>query len=148
MNRTHDLVHPAHITGNENRLIGHVLSIGEQIIDLIDSICTRMLQEALLHGAKALAVANDRVHCVMAQSIGILIGLGLKYIVFHSVVSSFRIVFRIFFVVCVFNGLRNHRVNNSFLFFRKRVEYVCDGFLFFLALVGLFLLIRSVRSIF
>ena len=91
---------------------------------------------------------NDACLIGVAQNIGIFIDLGLKYIVFHSVVSSFRIVFRIFFVVCVFNGLRNHRVNNGFLFFRKRVEYVCDGFLFFLALAGLFLLIRSVRSIF
>ena len=93
MDLAHNLADPTGIALDELRRVVQALRLGEQVVDLVDAVLGRMLQNAGLHAAAALGVADDGLDGIVAQGLGgALLGLGVKDIVLHLFVLLFGIV--------------------------------------------------------
>ena len=128
MDGVHNLLNPSHISLNELRGICNILCIREQIVNLLDTVC----ENTILKASITFSVGEDSFHVGMTKNI-ILIIFVVKYIVFHSFISSFRIIIIvvIFGLFFFFKSLSDHCINYRFLFFSKSVEDVGNGFLVF-----------------
>ena len=131
MDRAHNSAYPASVSLNELRRIINCLCLGEQIVDLLDTILIGMRKEALLQAAVALGIANNCFHCSMRKNF-ILRLIVIKYISFHVIVSfrMFHFIFVFVFIIdyaVVFQHLTNHCIDGRLLLFAKRVKHVFDS---------------------
>ena len=132
MDSTHNCANPASVSLNELRRIVKCLRLGEQIVNLLDTVLIGMCKEALLQAAEALGITNNCFHCSMRKNI-ILLLIVVKYVSFHVIVS-FRMshfIFIIFIIVIghtgIFECLTNHRIDHSLLLFAESIKYISNG---------------------
>ena len=132
MDSTHNCANPASVSLNELRRIVKRLCLGEQIVNLLDTVLIGMCKEALLQAAEALGITNNCFHCSMRKNL-ILLLIVVKYVSLHIIVSfrmsHFIIIFIVVIVVyaIIFHYLADHCIDNSLLLFRKRVKHVFDS---------------------
>ena len=132
MDSTHNCANPASVSLNELRRIIKCLSLGEQIVNLLNTVLIGMCKEALLQAAEALGITNNCFHCSMRKNIVLLL-IVVKYVSFHVIVS-FRMshfIFIIFIVIIghagIFKCLTDHRIDHSLLLFAESIKYISNG---------------------
>ena len=131
MDSAHNSAYPASVSLNELRRIVKCFRLGEQIINLFDTILIGMCKEALLQAAEALGVTNNCFHCSVRKNLVLLLVV-VKYVSFHVIVS-FRMFHFIFIIVVIishtgiFECLTNHCIDHSLLLFAESIKYISNG---------------------
>ena len=116
-----DLSNPIVISLHESGLSVDTLCIGEQQIDIGDT----MSKYSILKRATALCVSEDLVHLGVRQYFGV-IGFIVKYVVFHVGISSLILIFG---SVLLFKNLSNKCIQHCLLLLIKGIQYIFNGFL-------------------
>ena len=143
VNAAHNFLHPSSIALDKLGRHVLILSIGEQPINLLNAISVGVLQNTLLHGAKALSIIDNGLHSIVAQSV-VILSLGLiKNIVFHFLIILlgsiiFSVVFGLFFLVAIFKRLADHGIHDGLLFIGQSIEHIGDRFIVVRLLFGIF----------
>ena len=131
----------------------HILVIGEQSIDSINTVRKSILVISSIHfdGAlqshtRSLRHLNNFLLVSVAQHIHLLNRIAIKNVGVHSIISSFRVFHRFLFVVfgfvfirhtSVFESLADQSINNRLLLLGEGVKHILHG-LFLFGLLFLF----------
>ena len=164
MDLAHNLRNPGLITLDEDGLIGHLTSIGEQIADvgytiiavsMLDNILQglsiiaasfAMLQNSLLQRAQTLGILQDLLHIVVAQS-GSRGILGVKDIVLHIGIILLIVIIVVFNAAALFfKSFADNIGNGGLLLFIQGIENILHGL--FITFGILFFLLVLVLQIF
>ena len=164
MDLAHNLRNPGLIALNEDGLIGHLTSIGEEIADVGHTIITvsmldnilqglsiiatsfAMLQNSLLQRAQTLGVLQDLLHIVVAQS-GSRGILGVKDIVLHIGIILLIVIIVVFNAAALFfKSFADNIGNGGLLLFIQGIENILHGL--FITFGILFFLLVLVLQIF
>ena len=129
----------------------HVLVIGEQSIDSINTVRKSILVISSIHfdGAlqshtRSLRHLNNFLLVSVTQHIHLLNRITIKNVGVHSIISSFRVFHRFLFLVfsfvfSVFKSLTDQGINNRLLLLGEGVKHILHGlFLFLSGLLFLF----------
>ena len=131
----------------------HILVIGEQSIDSVNTVRKSILVISSIHfdGAlqshtRSLRHLNNFLLVSVAQHIHLLSRIAIKNVGVHSIISSFRVFHRFFFFVflfgllfvfSVFKSLADQGINNRLLLLGEGVKHILHG-LFLSGLLFLF----------
>ena len=139
MNPVHKLRNPTGIALDELGSVGHGLRLREEPINRVDTIGSGVSNDVAIlgvvdvilenapHGVALLGVANDGVHSIVENLVGV-IGSNeiilVKHIVLHIVLLRIR---RVRITAILLESLTDESIHNSTLLLSHAIDNVLDG---------------------